>query len=678
MKRRFPFSIPVILVLALVQLPQTATSLQQEQEATHATGSLLKPVPQQPVGDYDAFGNVLTPQEAWKLVVDNGLNPFDSNSYGKLGLVHITPGLIATGQSIFLNRKIGDTFGLQRVFGFASGIVRIVPELIHAIVDLHGRPTTNLRIVLSRDLTIGSRTFPAGTTLSTGLDMAAGSLLPIGLRLDGNITCATCHVTLDSEGNSLLGAPNSDVNAALLIALAPNTAAGFARLNLNPLDPAFGHGKQILDSRGQLVTLPDPGTFERVVDDAVMDVPAGHFESSPDGINNTTKIPTVFTFGTGPYLADGIFGVGPFGGLSAITNAVHSSEVNLLAAAQLSKATLGIDPEVYLGVALQNAADPLIRLPEGAPVRPSEWLRKVAPDFAELEDQVAAPGTGAYPNLKPSLFTLNGLVFSPNTFALLDEARGSFLMGVNAMAAFQNSLLPPPNRSEGNREALASGSVNRGAAVFKRAGCDSCHAGPFYTDHRIHPLTEIRSNPARARSHLGLNGLLVRPEIYSLDTFVPPLPGARVLTVPTNAFSPTPTSLPTGLMPNGGYKTPPLRGVYLSAPYLHDGGVAVRLGSLRFNADGSFVVVNGQGLGLNGTLSIGINADAASSLRALVDRQLRQQVVAANQAVPGLVRSNLDGTGHEFYVDPAASFTYAQQADLVNFLLSLDDDPSQY
>jgi hypothetical protein len=116
----------------------------------------------------------------------------------------------------------------------------------------------------------------------------------------------------------------------------------------------------------------------------------------------------------------------------------------------------------------------------------------------------------------------------------------------------------------------------------------------------------------------------------------------------------------------------------LSAPYLHDGGVAVRLGSLRFNADGSFVVVNPQGLGLNGTLSIGINADAASSLRALVDRQLRQQVVAANQAVPGLVRSNLDGTGHEFYVDPAAGFTYAQQADLVNFLLSLDDDPSQY
>jgi hypothetical protein len=118
--------------------------------------------------------------------------------------------------------------------------------------------------------------------------------------------------------------------------------------------------------------------------------------------------------------------------------------------------------------------------------------------------------------------------------------------------------------------------------------------------------------------------------------------------------------------------------VYLSAPYLHDGGVSVRAGSLMVNPNGSFVVVDPEGLGLAGTLSAGLNADAASSLRALIDRGLRLQVIAANRSVPGLVRSNLDGTGHEFYVDPAAGFTYAQQADLVNFLLSLDDDPARF
>ncbi len=83
-------------------------------------------------------------------------------------------------------------------------------------------------------------------------------------------------------------------------------------------------------------------------------------------------------------------------------------------------------------------------------------------------------------------------------------------------------------------------------------------------------------------------------------------------------------------------------------------------------------------MGLTGTLSIGKPADAASSLRALVDRNLRAQVVAVNKANSALVRSNLDGTGHHFYVDQAAGFTPAQQTDLVNFLLALDDNPGRF
>jgi hypothetical protein len=85
-----------------------------------------------------------------------------------------------------------------------------------------------------------------------------------------------------------------------------------------------------------------------------------------------------------------------------------------------------------------------------------------------------------------------------------------------------------------------------------------------------------------------------------------------------------------------------------------------------------------KGLGLSGTLAVGVNAEAAASLRALLDKGLRLQVIAANRRVPGFVRSNLDGTGHDFYVDPTAGFTYAQQADLVNFLLALDDDPGKF
>ncbi len=351
-----------------------------------------------------------------------------------------------------------------------------------------------------------------------------------------------------------------------------------------------------------------------------------------------------------------------------------------LAAAQLSDEILGIDPEVYLGTVLQNAADPKIRLPEGKTVKPSEWLRQIAPNpyQAELEDQVPSPDNGDYPNLKPSLVTYNGLFFSPNTNKPDDIASGPFWYAANAMAAFQNSLLPPPNRSPENQQALKSGSVQRGAKVFEQANCATCHIPPFFTDNIIHPISEIGTNPARAESRLALNDLLVPPKLYTFNTPVPIPVDAETIDVPTEGISDTPTTLPKGMLPDGGYKTTSLLGVSYSAPYLHDSGVAVGKDSLKVAPNGSFVVVDPSGLGLTGTLSQSKPADSANSLRALVDSQLRSQVVAANQANPALARSNLDGTGHEFYVDRTTGFTPRQQTDLINFLLALDDNPSSF
>ncbi|BDA71810.1 hypothetical protein CAL7716_059760 [Calothrix sp. PCC 7716] len=79
--------------------------------------------------------------------------------------------------------------------------------------------------------------------------------------------------------------------------------------------------------------------------------------------------------------------------------------------------------------------------------------------------------------------------------------------------------------------------------------------------------------------------------------------------LPTEGISVNPTTLPNGILPNGGYKTTTLRGLYFSAPYLHDGGVAVRNGSLKPSWDGRFEVVDPTGLGLTGTNSQGLPAE---------------------------------------------------------------------
>jgi hypothetical protein len=62
---------------------------------------------------------------------------------------------------------------------------------------------------------------------------------------------------------------------------------------------------------------------------------------------------------------------------------------------------------------------------------------------------------------------------------------------------------------------------------------------------------------------------------------------------------------------------PSIIGLYWTAPYLHDGGVAVGP-----NLD--------KDIGILGTLRKGIHPDPANSLRALVDKELRRKVILSN------------------------------------------------
>lgn len=49
--------------------------------------------------------------------------------------------------------------------------------------------------------------------------------------------------------------------------------------------------------------------------------------------------------------------------------------------------------------------------------------------------------------------------------------------------------------------------------------------------------------------------------------------------------------------------------------------------------------------------------------------------IAANRANSDLQQSNIDGSGHAYWVDAEAGFTTQDQSDLIQFLISLDDDP---
>jgi hypothetical protein len=125
----------------------------------------------------------------------------------------------------------------------------------------------------------------------------------------------------------------------------------------------------------------------------------------------------------------------------------------------------------------------------------------------------------------------------------------------------------------------------------------------------------------------------------------------------------------------GGYKVPSLIGLAVTAPYLHDGGVAASATALTQTDDGFYKVTDPDQIGLAGTTLKHIAPDPEASLRVLLDRPLRQVAVKTNRTHPDLQTTNVEGIGHEYWVDQAAGYSAADQTALIQFLLSLDDDP---
>lgn len=550
------------------------------------------------------------------------------------GAVPVDDAVLAKGRRAFYTETYRNELFLTDVVGFLDGPLDLW-AFAKALAGLAGRGTSNLQVSLSEDAVIGGRTFRKGEVIDTGLDVPRGAFLPLGLkmivshgRIRVGVTCALCHATVDgASGQVVEGAPNADFRAGLLLAMATNSAAYFANADARP-------------SPGPNGELPPPADLETAVDAALRRWPPGFFDSTIDQVADPSQIPDSFTAGGHPYGWTGFASSGPFKGLTALGNNVHGQNSDATAQLHLTRPLFGLDPEAYLTLILRNAPDRGLRYDPASGQPPSRLLARFAPapGMPALNDVIRSPD---YP--KVSSVVPDGVMISK-------PGRRVWELN-NAISAFQNTLAPPP--PPGPRP-----DTTAGRAVFERAGCPDCHAGARLTNNRLVPAPDIGTEPARALAMQKTEPLYEpNPVIPSFDTPVPPPPGARTVAVPPG-LEPDQVRLAMAYGNAGGYKVKGLTGLFHTAPYLHDGGVAV-------GPDPAADV------GLPGTFGRGVAPDPANSLRALVDRQLRARTIRANQADEDLVRVHVQGVGHEFWVDEAAGFSRADQDALIQYLLWL-------
>lgn len=148
------------------------------------------------------------------------------------------------GRRAFYGETFGNEVFLTDIAGVLDGPLNIW-SIGKALLRLRGRGTTNLQIETPKTVTIGGRVFRAGEKVDTGLDVPRGAWVPLGMpikladgRIKVGICCVACHATVDQRtGKVIEGAPNRDLHAGVLLALATNSAAYFTHTDVNPLEP---------------------------------------------------------------------------------------------------------------------------------------------------------------------------------------------------------------------------------------------------------------------------------------------------------------------------------------------------------------------------------------------------------------------------------------------------------
>lgn len=552
---------------------------------------------------------------------------------------------MAFGKELFFEETFGNEVFFTDIMGLFNGPLTL-GNIVKAIADLGGRGTSNLKVEAAQSFHAGNITIKKGDLIDTGLDVAKGSYIPIGMKFvydqgrpKVGISCAACHASVNEKGTVLAGAPNTDLNIGLTLAMASNTSAYFTHTEMKNIKEFIKKNKG--DNQG--ISLPNKKKLEEYVDSEVVKWPRGSNDTTIDFKNNPVQVPDSYTRGDHPYGWSGQGQIGPFKGLSAAINNAHSQNMDTVSQSEISEPVLNINKDLYLGTILQNSSNKKYRYVPNNKLTPSEF-------FAKVDPTPGVPGvlrlvqSAAYPKI--SYLSSVGLLPGSPGYKVWEQ--------INAISAFMNRLNPA---SSGLTTDVTL--MEEGKGVFANAGCISCHAGDYLTNNRLISVNEIKTEPSRAGAFKKSELFFAKPKMYKEDTPVP-LP-KNPETVEIKLTSAQKKMLEMGWAhgnSKGGYKVPSLYGLNQSAPYLHDGGVAV--GSRKE-------------LGIANTLNKGIKADPFNSLQALIDSGLRGRVVEANLSAPAVKSAHVSGQGHEYWVDESTGFTKDQQKELIYYLLRVSD-----
>lgn len=702
----------------------------------------------------ETFGNERVWTDAVGLLngsvdVPNGVGGFRSEPFFKYFLQSIDD-LDGVRGNLYTGNGEGYTSDLVISFPPGSLLDKTfpIPEKLHTGLDVEAGSPWPLGIVPVRapaEEEALSHLFDPGA-FSTG-PQGVGPL-PGGGKFRIGLSCALCHYSLDVDwdgkpdlksarpGQPTPGSPykpehawaigNQDIALGWIFAASHNTIAGFE--NSGPVgkaspDDARAWARWVRDNYEK-----NAEETKREVDRGLLLFPRGFADDTPDGMHNPVQFPSLFTNRNWPYNYDGVMLNASDRNNNVWTGGIDPTQLVALCndrAGKTAKLVFWEKKGLYTELTAKEYADIFVRYSPAGQSDPAQrdklrddilgvsdgmpgllrtdsvvlmrGVPSAIPDDLfkreENKDRIRDPGQFGSDGAKrgPLVALLGTRVVTPRAIRdkyYVGELESKY--GLNgdefvteAVSKMLDWVEPPPNRSTLLANARQAGLVTKGYQVFKDEGCAKCHAGPFFTNNTIVPLKEIGTDDARS--------LATRP----LQTFFAPKYDPKTGLAVSGGVAGFFAKLFGG--ERTGYKVVTLRYLWGSAPYLHDGGVAVTLRSeaqpfgddlpsLLRRPDNDKIYGVAQILAARDSNPASYaRANAALSLQALLLRSERDKVIAANKAqvypIPGssdrlsAASIHVQGVGHEFWIKDQAGGD--RITALVAFLLSLDDDPGQ-